>query len=177
MNKKTVLLLLGGTILVLFIGWFYMDQLSLSKLFFKEKTGEVSMDKNNKKTSLETENSMPKTDAQGKVDVEATLLPEKSKSDFLLFKIALNTHTGDLPSYKLKDLGKISFGSTNDTLGTFDWQIVSEDSHHTVGYLSWKGEVNENRSITLELMDIDEVPSRSFTWGKDEVETIVGIKN
>lgn len=173
MNKKTILMLIGGTIIVLFMGWFYIDQLSTPKIFSNEKTDEISYQETNEKSK----NMTTKTDSQGEVDVEVTLIPEKSSSDFLLFEVALNTHSGDLLQYKLDDLAQLSFENTINETGIFEWELDREDSHHTKGILSWKGEVKLNSSIKLELKNIDKVASRSFTWDTNEVSSSIAMES
>lgn len=177
MNKKTVLMLIGGTVIVLFIGWFYINQLASPKLFYKEKTDEITTQINDQQTNKEKQNVLSKTNSQGSVDMEVILIPEKSNSDFLLFEVALNTHTGDLLQYKLDDLAQISFGNTINKTGVFEWEIDNEDSHHTVGFLRWRGEVKSNSSIELELKNIDKAASRSFTWDKNEVASSIAMEN
>jgi hypothetical protein len=52
----------------------------------------------------------------------------------------------------------------------------NEDSHHTVGYLTWRGEATYNSSITLELKNINGISSRIFNWEKDELLTMTEIE-
>lgn len=178
MHKKTVLMFIGGAIIVLFIGWFYINQLATPKLFYKEKPGGKSTVMNEQnETSLEEQNVLSKIDSQGDVDVEVTFLPEKSNTETLLFEVLLNTHTGDLLQYEVDELAQISFGSEINKTGRFEWELSNDDSHHTVGLLKWTGEVKSNSNIKLELNNIEKDVSRSFTWDKNEVISSTDMEN
>lgn len=177
MHKKTILMFIGGAITVLFIGWFYINQLATPKLLYKEKPGGNSTVINEQKeTNLEGQNVLSKIDSQGEVDVEVTFLPEKSNTDTLLFEILLNTHTGDLLQYEVDELAQISFGSDINKTGIFEWELSNDDSHHTVGLLKWTGEVESNSNIKLELKNIERDVSRSFIWNQSEVISSIDIE-
>lgn len=165
----------GAAIILLFIGWFYIEKLGVLEPISEEKTiaepvktsgSSINEEVNNGESKLE------RIDSQGTVAIQATLLPEKSTSNQLYFKVAMNTHSGDLLQFELDKLAKIAFGSTINMSGGFEWELTSQDSHHVVGYLIWNGKV-ESESITLKLENIDDIPSRTFIWEKNDLTQIV----
>ncbi len=160
---------MGGAIaIILFFGWFYIGQLGSTESAAKEKT-TVNQIKDseqvNAKADEGTESTLTRIDSQGAVGIEVTPLPEKSSSDELVFEIVMNTHSVDLLQYQLNELAELSFGATNTTAGEFEWELSSKDSHHLVGYLKWMGPVMED-NVTLEIKNIDNIPSRVFEWEK-----------
>ncbi|RTR28169.1 hypothetical protein EKG37_17875 [Robertmurraya yapensis] len=176
MNKKMLLMYLGAVFIVLFIGWFYIGQLNVSKTVQEDDTIAKQIESTETKNKKEdaTNNSLQRTDSQGTLTIQVTPVPEKSSSEQLFFEVAFNTHTGDLLKYKLEQLAKISFGQNETSEGEFDWEVANEDSHHMVGNLKWNGSVLKER-ITLKLDNIENVPSRSFIWEKNELEQITQV--
>lgn len=174
MNKKNLLMVAGATVIILFIGWFYIDQLSLPESATeKENTIAAKVQNTESKNNVQEQmvNTLQKTDSQGTVAIQATLLPEKSSSNQLVFEIKMNTHSGDLLQYEIDKLAQLTFGSDLNKTGTFVWELANEDSHHLVGYLTWNGEILKE-SITLKINNIENIPSRTFIWEKDELAAI-----
>lgn len=111
------------------------------------------------------ENELTISDSQGEVVIDATLIPEDSSKDGLVFEIVMNTHSVDLTQYDLTKISTLSFGSEGRASENFTWEPSSTDSHHIKGFLKWSGSVPKNSSlIQLELKDIDQVTSRIFAW-------------
>lgn len=164
---------LGAAFIVMFIGWFYLDQLNVPEAETTEETIAQQVRSTQSEINLEkeTNSSLQKTDSQGTVAIQITLIPEKSSTDQLLFEIAFNTHSGDLLQYEVDQLAILTFGTNKSPEGTFKWELANEDTHHLVGYLTWNGEVMEE-PITLELENIEYIPSRSFIWEKNELTEI-----
>jgi hypothetical protein len=174
MDAKKLLMVLGAAMIILFIGWFYIGQLNVSEVSTGEDTiaEQVKSSVTNIKAEGEgTATSIQRTDTQGTVQIQVTLIPEKSSSSQLHFEIAFNTHSGDLLQYEIEQLAQISFESNANPTGTFWWELANEDSHHMVGYLTWSGEVLDER-ITLRLDNIENIPSRSFIWEKSDLAQI-----
>jgi len=167
-NAKKILTVIGACGIIFFIGWFYLSQLGSLDFFHKEtvKAKQLSnTDPMKQENKEKLEKSLIKMDTQGAVGVEVTLLPDKSTSNELIFEVTMNTHSVDLLQYKLNELAHISFGAVENHSGEFHWEVTSEDSHHLVGLLKWKGSVS-NDSIVLGLEGLDGVPLRIFSWDK-----------
>ncbi|WP_019153654.1 hypothetical protein [Robertmurraya massiliosenegalensis] len=174
MDGKKISMIVGAAIIVLFIGWFYIGQLSVTEKVVEEDTIAEQVESgasNNKEEDEGIEPSFQRTDSQGTLAIQATLIPEKSSSKQLFFEIVFNTHSGDLLQYKIEQLAKLSFQSSENPSGTFEWDLANEDSHHMVGYLSWSGEVLDE-NITLKLDNIENVSSREFIWEKNDIALI-----
>lgn len=179
MDKMKLLMSFGAVIIILFIGWFYIDQLQLPETVFKEDTIAEQVENTRSKSNVQDDEmltSFQRTDSQGTVVIQATLLPEKKSSNQIIFEIKMNTHSGDLLQYNLEKIAQISFGSNLNTTGTFKWDLANEDSHHLVGYLTWSGEVVDDR-ITLTLNNIENVSSRTFIWEKNNMTAITATEN
>lgn len=171
MNRKKIFMIAGAAAIILFIGWFYIKQLALPDPVSEENTiaSQVENTKLNNSTEVKgKESDLSRLDSQGAVAVQATLLPEKSSLNELMFEIVMNTHSVDLLQYPLNELAQISFGTAINTTGEFKWEHANEDSHHMVGYLKWTGTIPED-SISLELTGIDNIPSRTFIWEKSDL--------
>ncbi|WP_312098635.1 hypothetical protein [Niallia sp.] len=172
MNKKSIMFI-GGVAIILFIGWFYIKQLSIPDTT-EEKTIAAQVEEVNNNNSKEvsgTETSLSRADTQGAVTVQVTLIPEKSTSNELVFEVVMNTHTVDVLQYQIDKLAQLSFGTSINNTGNFEWKNENEDSHHLVGYLNWKGSVIED-NIILELNGIDDIPLRTFQWEKSEIPNL-----
>jgi hypothetical protein len=100
------------------------------------------------------------------------LKPEESAGQ-LVFKIALDTHAGDLMQYDLTKLAvlRTSEGAVVDK--GFIWEPQSESSHHRLGLLKVDAMVEgkplitkDTKYIELELKDIG-IPSRVFKWEEE----------
>jgi hypothetical protein len=117
-----------------------------------------------------TESELTKSDSEGAVAIKTTFLTEKSSSNQLVFEVVMNTHSVDLQQYDLTQLATISFGTDTNNPGTFEWEPSSQDSHHMMGYLTWKGALDENyKKINLDLNNIDNISSRLFSWEKSKL--------
>ncbi|WP_423799620.1 hypothetical protein [Neobacillus sp. SAB-20_R2A] len=112
---------------------------------------------------------LTKSNSEGAVAIKTTLLPEKSSGGQLVFEVVMNTHSVDLLRYDLSQLASISFGADINNTGTFEWLPTNKDSHHMMGNLTWNGTLDKNyKNIDLEIIKIDNIPSRKFTWGKSK---------
>lgn len=173
MDKNKLLMFLGATFIVLFIGWFYIGQLNVPDVVSEKETiaEQVERVTTNNKVDEEINDSLQRTDSQGTVAIQTTLIPEKSSSNQLFFEIAFNTHSGDLLQYNIDQLVKLSFESNENPTGTFKWELANDDPHHLVGYLIWDGEVLDE-SISLKLDNIESIPSRLFVWEKNDLKEV-----
>jgi hypothetical protein len=118
------------------------------------------------------QNLLTKTDSQGAVTVQATLLPEDSNRNRLVFEIAMNTHSVDLSQYDLTRLAEISFGEEEQNQN-FEWESLNNDSHHIKGTLTWRKEIEEiPENLTLILKDIDQITSRIFSWDEENLDGV-----
>lgn len=118
----------------------------------------------------EIEDLLTKKDSQGAVTVQVSLLPEESNRNQLVFQIAMNTHSVDLSQYDLARLADISIGGEAQNQN-FEWESLNNDSHHIMGILTWKEELEEiPENLTLIIKDIDQITSRTFSWGKEELD-------
>lgn len=178
MDKKKYFMGIGAIIIVIFIGWFYIEQLSVPKSSTTKTMAEQVENKGevNKENTVENESTLTRVDSQGSVTIQATLLPEKSHTNLLTFEIVMNTHSGDLLQYDIRDQAQLSFGTTINRTGTFEWKYTNKDSHHMSGYLMWKGNIDED-DINLELKNIENIPTRLFTWEKKDLIGITQLEN
>ncbi len=103
------------------------------------------------------------------------LLKSQTDSEQLQFKIALDTHSGDLMQYDLtkQAILRTSAGMIVDS--GFIWERGSESSHHRSGVLTLAVDLNPSPIPTksgdyleLELRDIG-APSRTFRWTQQEI--------
>lgn len=167
-------MIIGAIAIILFILWFYFRQLSLPERVYQESTIAKQIENTGLSSSREvkrTESELSRIDSQGAVTVQVAILPEKSIENELMFEIVMNTHSVDLNQYQLNKLAQLSFGTTVNTTGEFEWKPVNDDAHHRIGYLKWKGNLSED-GITLVLKNIDDIPSRTFVWTKDDLVEI-----
>lgn len=174
MNKNKIFMITGAIAIILFIIWFYFKQLSLPERVYQESTIAKQIENTGLSSSKEvkgTESELSRIDSQGAVAVQVAVLPEMSLENELMFEIVMNTHSVDLNQYQLNKLAQLSFGTTVNTTGEFEWKPENEDSHHRIGYLKWKGTPSWD-GITLVLKDIDNIPSRKFVWTKDVLAEI-----
>jgi len=121
-----------------------------------------------------TEAALTRTSMGDGIRVDATflnpLLKPQEAAGKLVFKIALDTHSGDLMAY---DLTKRAVLRTSEGLAvekSFTWEPQSESSHHRVGLLRVVALAEGKPIITqgttymeLELKAIG-TPSRLFKW-------------
>lgn len=120
------------------------------------------------------ETDLTRTTDDANITVKVTFMnplmkPEETAGK-LLFKMALDTHSGDLMQY---DLTKLAMLHTSEGLMVdkgFTWEPQSESGHHRLGLLKVNAVVDgkpvitkETKSIELHLKDIG-VPARVFKW-------------
>ncbi len=126
-----------------------------------------------------TEADLTRTTSGAGITVAVTLMspllkPEETAGK-LVFKVALDTHAGDLMQF---DLTKLAVLRTSEGLVVdkgFTWEPQSESSHHRLGLLKVDAVIDgkplitkETKYIELELKEIG-VPSRIFKWTKQEL--------
>lgn len=121
-----------------------------------------------------TEAALTRTTLGEGIKVDATFLnpllkPEEAAGK-LVFKIALDTHSGDLMAYDLTKLAVLRTSEGLTAEKSFTWEPQSESSHHRVGLLKLdalaKGKpviAQATEYIELELRAIG-MPSRLFKW-------------
>jgi len=132
-----------------------------------------------KPTQALTEADLTRTSKGAGIDVNVVFMnplmkPEESK-DQLHFKIALDTHAGDLMQFDLTKLAILRTSAGVSIEEGFIWEPSSESSHHRAGVLKLANEFDgkvlfdENTEfIELELKEIG-IPSRIFKWTKQEL--------
>jgi hypothetical protein len=120
------------------------------------------------------ETDLTRTTNDANITVTATFMNPLMKPEEiagkLVFKIALDTHSGDLTPY---DLTKLAMLHTSEGLMVdkgFTWEPQSESGHHRLGLLKVDAVVDgkpvitkATQSIELHLTDIG-VPMRMFKW-------------
>ncbi|MCM3668956.1 hypothetical protein M3181_08070 [Mesobacillus maritimus] len=174
MKKVNLILTLIIVVAVIIFGSYLVNKTESSEKVVPEKTvAEQVKDSSEEQGRSNVEgaqNLLTKTESQGAVTIEVTLLPEQSNRNLLVFEIAMNTHSVDLNQYDLASLAEISFGD-DEKKQNFEWESLSNDSHHMMGSLTWKGELEEiPENLTLILKDIDQISSRTFKWEKEELD-------
>lgn len=121
-----------------------------------------------------SEASLTRTTNGAGIEVSATymnpLMAPEETGGRLIFKLALNTHAGDLQQFDLTELAVLR---TNEGILVdkgFTWEPLSESGHHRMGYLEVEATLNgqpligpEAQFIELELKDVG-IPSRVFKW-------------
>ncbi|MEH6905166.1 hypothetical protein [Neobacillus drentensis] len=164
----TVLVLAVGGVGGYFITSAVISGNSASETTNGDKVSEAS--KQMRPEAEGVENSLTRTQSEGAVVVKATLLPEKSTKNKLVFEIVMNTHSVNLLKYDISNITDVSFGTERATQN-FKWDATSKDSHHIMGYLMWNGHVKEGyENISLNIKGIDQIPSRVFSWQKNELK-------
>jgi hypothetical protein len=122
------------------------------------------------------EAELTRTSSEAGITVAVTflnpLLPPEETEGKLIFKVALDTHTGDLLQYDLTKLVVLRTGEGLIVEEGFVWEPESESSHHRRGRLIVPATVDGQPLITpetsfleLELREIG-VPKRLFRWEK-----------
>ncbi len=114
-------------------------------------------------------------DNQGAVYVGVRISDfDSSFSEELVFEIALDTHSVDLDQYDLAELSKVYLGEEILIEEGLTWKVSYGGGHHIVGILtvdlsqvSW--DLAAIESIALEIVDLDNVPKRSFFWDLDSL--------
>jgi len=124
-----------------------------------------------------TEEALTRTSREAGIAVDVTflnpLLPPEEAEGKLVFRVALNTHSGDLLQYDLTQLAVLRTSEGLVVEEGFAWEPESESGHHRMGLLSVGATVDgqpllteETQYIELELKGIG-VPSRVFRWEGD----------
>ncbi|MFT9597403.1 hypothetical protein [Mesobacillus sp.] len=169
MNKYKRIVLVAA-IVVLFGGSVYLildfdkNAQSVTSTMAEQVKGKKEVAGLNQK-----DDSLTKTDTQGAVAVKATIIPEKSNTNQLVFELVLNTHSVDLSKYNITKASKIVFDEREESQ-EFIWKTSSEDSHHMSGVLTWDGLVTVDfKEVSLKLEQIDNIPVRTFSWTNDDI--------
>jgi YVTN family beta-propeller protein len=126
-----------------------------------------------------TEADLTRTSKAASIEVNVVfmnpLLKSDANKDQLTFKIALDTHAGDLMQYDLTQLAVLRTSTGVNVDSGFIWEPGSESSHHRSGVLKLTGDVTgkillaeSTEYLELELKGIG-VPSRTFKWTKQEL--------
>ncbi|WP_404328128.1 hypothetical protein [Mesobacillus maritimus] len=171
-----ILSLIIVVVAVIALGSYFVNKTDSSEKVGTEKSVteevKVSSDEQDGSDVERTQNLLTKTDSQGAVIVQVTLLPEESNRNQLIFEIAMNTHSVDLSQYDLARLAEISFGEKGQN-PNFKWEILNNDSHHIMGTLTWQEELEEiPENLTLILKDIDQITSRIFSWDEEDLDGV-----
>lgn len=121
-----------------------------------------------------SETDLTRTTDEANITVKVTfmnpLLKPEEIAGKLIFKIALDTHSGDLMQY---DLTKLAMLHTSEGLVVekgFTWEPQNESGHHRLGLLKVNATMDgkplinkETKSIELHLKEIG-APMRLFKW-------------
>jgi len=98
------------------------------------------------------------------------LMRTDQADSMLIFKVALDTHMGDLMSYDLPRLATVRTDEGKTISEGFIWEPDSDSSHHRLGWLKVPAVIEGQPFTTinaayieLELRDIG-IPSRLFRW-------------
>lgn len=123
------------------------------------------------------EEELTRTNSEGAVAVAVTFMNPliKSAGDDLVFKVALNTHTGSISEYKIENLATLKDSEGHEIKEGFTWVSETDSGHHRLGYLKIKQETadgvslvsKDTKYIVLELRDIGGVSSRVFKWNEE----------
>jgi hypothetical protein len=95
--------------------------------------------------------------------------PKADPADAIVFFIAMNTHSVNLPDYPLDELTELSVNGTGFKPAG-GWQPVSDNPHHLSGYLAFpraaggSGGIDEAGSMRLTIKGLAEVPERTLVW-------------
>lgn len=169
MNKYKRIVLLAATVMlfggsVYLISAFDKNAQSVTPTIADQVKGKKEVAGINPK-----DDSLTRTDTQGAVAVIATIIPEKSNTNQLVFELVLNTHSVDLSKYNISKASKIVFDCREESQ-EFIWKASSEDSHHMSGILTWDGQVTVDfKEVSLKLEQIDNIPVRTFSWTSEEI--------
>jgi hypothetical protein len=167
MSKYLIVLIIFGLGIAGYLGGVYFTSKAMNNIGTVAEQVNVSETKKTREDVTGQKNSLTISNSQGAVVISATLLTKASNE--LVFEIVMNTHSTDLNQYDLSKIAQLYFGTTVTTLGDFTWETMNDDTHHKKGYLKWVGPIPEDLSlIKLELQNIAEIPSRSFSWDQKE---------
>ena len=121
-----------------------------------------------------SEAELERTSSGAGIEVTVTFLnpllkPEEAKG-MLVFRVALDTHFGDLMGHDLTKLATLRTSDGVIVTEGFIWEPESDTSHHRRGLLKLPATLEgapligpETEFIELELREIG-VPSRTFRW-------------
>jgi uncharacterized protein (UPF0333 family) len=108
MQKVNLILTLIIVVAVIIFGSYLVNKIESSEKVVPEKTvAEQVKDSSEEQGRSNVEgaqNLLTKTESQGAVTIEITLLPEQSNRNLLVFEIAMNTNSVDLNQYDLASL-------------------------------------------------------------------------
>lgn len=121
-----------------------------------------------------TEAELTRTSSEAGITVAVTflnpLLPPEETEGRIIFRVALDTHAGDLLQYDLTQLAVLRTGEGAVVEEGFVWEPEGESGHHRRGRLIVPATVNGQPLITpqtsfleLEIREIG-VPKRLFRW-------------
>ncbi len=121
-----------------------------------------------------SEATLTRTTSGAGIEVSATymnpLLEPEEAGGKLIFKVALNTHSGNLLQFDLTELAVLRTSEGFIIDEGFIWEALSESGHHRLGYLEVEAVRDgrpligpETQYIELELKGIG-IPSRTFKW-------------
>ena len=124
--------------------------------------------------SVISEAELERTSSGAGIEVTVTFMNPLMKSeeaeDMLVFKVALDTHFGDLMQHDLTKLATLRTSDGVVVTEGFIWEPESDTSHHRRGLLKLPATFEgismtgpETQFIELELVEIG-VPSRLFRW-------------
>lgn len=176
--KKIVIISIGFTGVLFLSGLYFLGLQSKESPKDKpiaamvQEAGEAKVESDEAGEAV----SLARTDTQGAVVIQVTLLHEESKEEGLLvFEIVMNTHSVELTQYDPATLAEIAFGQNETSEGRFVWESVNNDSHHVKGNLKWEGDADWNsKDLKLTLTGIDGVESRNFEWAASELAAAKG---
>lgn len=130
-------------------------------------------------TSTETEGviseaELERTSSGAGIEVTVTflnpLLPPEEAEGMLVFRVALDTHFGDLMGHDLTKLAELRTSDGVIVTEGFIWEPESDTSHHRRGLLKLPATRDgvpligpQTQFLELELREIG-VPSRIFRW-------------
>jgi hypothetical protein len=124
--------------------------------------------------SVISEAELERTSSGAGIEVTVTFLnplmkPEEAEG-MLVFRVALDTHFGDLMGHDLTKLATLRTGDGVVVTEGFIWEPESDTSHHRRGLLKLPATLKgtpligpETQFIELELRGIG-IPSRLFRW-------------
>lgn len=121
-----------------------------------------------------TEEALTRSSAGSAVSVDVTFLnPLQKNKDELIFRVALNTHTVDVLSFKIDKLAALKTSDGIEVNDGFVWVPGDESSHHRSGYLKISAKTKEGTPlisekteyIVLEIRGIE--ANREFKWERD----------
>ena len=87
-------------------------------------------------------------------------------ASYVIFHLALDTHSGDLGRYNLAQLASLQASGAGPQASEA-WVSLSNDSHHREGLLIFP-KLAGAREVELSLKDLAGIPLRQFRWSVPE---------